>query len=212
MAHTKEDQRYTLTNSAVLFDRFGKVTCAYDKIHLVPFGEYVPLKSVLFFVHRLAEGIGTYVPGKKYKTANLNNGTFATVICYELIFPSLVRTFFQKGGDFLVTITNDAWFGNTIGPIQHFYTAVFRAVENRKPVIRAANTGISGIINSNGEVIKKSNLFTRESLSSKIRMEDRITFYTKYGDMFVYLCLLMIAVILVNLMFHSKSHFGGKRW
>jgi apolipoprotein N-acyltransferase len=207
-----EDRRYRLSNGAVLLNRNGKVIYSYDKIHLVPFGEYIPLKNILFFIGRLVEGIGTYVPGNTYDSAHTTIGTFPVVICYELIFPSLVRNFFLEGGDFLITITNDAWFGNTIGPIQHFYTGVFRAIENRKPVVRAANTGISGYIDSKGRIIAKSNLFRRETMNEKIVKNKTITFYTKYGDIFVYICLLTIAVIIVNQMFQSRSRFGGKRW
>ncbi|MEE9524331.1 MAG: apolipoprotein N-acyltransferase [Thermodesulfovibrionales bacterium] len=207
-----EDRKYRLSNGAVLLDRNGNVIYSYDKIHLVPFGEYIPLRSILFFVDRLVEGIGTYIPGDKYGSANTSIGKFPVVICYELIFPSLVRNFFLNGGDFLITITNDAWFGNTIGPVQHFYTGVFRAIENRKPVIRAANTGISGYIDSKGRIISKSSLFKRETMNEEIVKNNKITFYTKYGDIFVYICLLTIAVIIINQMFHSRSRFGGKRW
>lgn len=207
-----EDGNLKLTNSAILLGKDGTIQYTYDKIHLVPFGEYVPLSSILFFINRLVEGIGAYVPGKSYTFAQSSIGTFSTVICYELIFPSLVRNFFTKGGDFLVTITNDAWFGNTIGPIQHFYTGVFRAVENRKPVIRAANTGISGFIDSKGRVLARSQLFQQEVMTEDMVKNSTITFYTKYGDIFVYLCLLTIAIILINQIFHPKPKFGGKRW
>ncbi|GBE00551.1 apolipoprotein N-acyltransferase [bacterium BMS3Abin07] len=209
---SKKNGNYKLTNSAVLLNNNGKEVYTYDKIHLVPFGEYVPLKSLLFFVNKMVDGIGDYVPGNSFHSAKTAFGNFSTVICYELIFPSLVRTFFLKGGDFLVTITNDAWFGNTIGPVQHFYTGVFRAIENRKPVIRAANSGISGFINSRGRVIKKSELFKREVLISEITKDSEITFYTKYGDIFAYLCIVTVALIVVNLMFYPRSRFGGKKW
>ncbi|HYQ48280.1 MAG TPA: apolipoprotein N-acyltransferase, partial [Thermodesulfovibrionales bacterium] len=118
--------RTELTNSVVLLDREGKNTFSYDKIHLVPFGEYVPLRSILFFVDKLVEGIGDYVPGRQYSRAETEFGSFGTVVCYEVIFPGLVRKFFTNGGDLLITITNDAWFGRTAGPYQHFSMAVFR--------------------------------------------------------------------------------------
>ena len=113
---------------------------------MVPFGEYVPLHKFLFFLDKLVVGIGDYVRGNQYLKAKTPCGEFATLICYEVIFPGLVRKFFVKGGDFIVNITNDAWFGRTTGPYQHFSMAVFRSVENRKPLIRAANTGISGFM------------------------------------------------------------------
>jgi len=212
-AREHKDGSRVYSNSAVLMDSYGKVMYSYDKIHLVPFGEYVPLKNALFFVNRLVEGaVGDYVPGRAYTSAKTSFGTFSTVICYELIFPSLVRNFFLKGGDFIVTITNDAWFGSTIGPVQHFYTSVFRAVENRKPVVRAANTGISGFVDSRGRVIKKTGLFEKTAVTAEIDRDGRVTFYTRYGDIFVYLCLVSITVILLNLLFHSKHQYGGRRW
>jgi apolipoprotein N-acyltransferase len=205
--------KYRLTNSLVVLNPDGNIIYTYDKIHLVPFGEYVPLRSLLFFVDKIVVGVGDFIPGTDQKLAAVPSGQFAPAICYELAFPSLIRSFFAKGGDFLVTITNDAWFGRTSGPYQHFYMGVFRAIENRKPVIRAANTGISGFIDSYGRVLQKSDLFKQQTLVSAIEKNSKITFYTKYGDLFIYFCLLTVAIIMVNAMFHTKQqHFGGKRW
>ncbi len=103
-------------------------------------------------------GIGDYVSGERIVRAETPFGNFATLICYEVIFPGLARKFYADGGDFIVNITNDAWFGQTTGPYQHFSMAVFRAVENRKPLIRAANTGISGHIDSNGRILSRTAL------------------------------------------------------
>ena len=139
-----------------MLDDTGKVAYLYDKIHMVPFGEYVPLQKLLFFINKLVAGIGDYTAGESYVRAITPFGDFATLICYEIIFPGLVRKFYSNGGDFMVNITNDAWFGRTTGPYQHFSIAVFRAVENRKPVIRAANTGISGFIDSSGRIIAET--------------------------------------------------------
>lgn len=187
----------TLTNSAILLDRGGNITYIYDKIHLVPFGEYVPLKKVLFFIDKLVAGIGDYTPGTKIIRANTDFGSFGTFICYEIIFPGLVRKFYSKGGDFIVTITNDAWFGRTAGPYQHFSMAVLRAVENRKPVLRVANTGISGYIDSNGRIIKATPLFERLFAIVDMKTDGTRTIYSRYGDIFAYLCL--IATLLIVL-------------
>ncbi len=187
-----------LSNSAVLLDRWGNTVYSYDKIHLVPFGEYVPLRSVLFFVDKLVTGIGDYMPGQEYMKADTGFGDFATLVCYEVIFPGLVRKFFTDGGDFMVNITNDAWFGRTSGPYQHFSMAVFRAIENRKPLIRAANTGISGFIDSSGRIATKSGLFQRTELTDTIRTDSTLTFYTKYGDLFAYLCIVLFIILSIN--------------
>ena len=195
----KTDERYLLSNSAVLLDKAGKVDYMYDKIHLVPFGEYVPLQKILFFLNKLVVGIGDYTRGDHYLRAETPFGDFAPLICYEIIFPGLVRKFYSNGGDFIVNITNDAWFGRTTGPFQHFSMTVFRAIENRKPVIRAANTGISGFIDSNGRIISKTNLFQMAVLTRDITTDSTGSFYAKYGDLFSYIWVVFSIVLLTNL-------------
>ena len=186
-----------LANSAVLLDKDGKVSYIYDKIHLVPFGEYVPLRKVLFFVDKLVAGIGDYEHGDKFVTARTPFGSFATFVCYEIIFPGLVRKFYSKDGDFIVTITNDAWFGRTAGPYQHFSMAVFRAIENRKPVLRAANTGISGYIDSNGSIVARTGLFERRSETVDMMTDRTRSFYSRYGDIFSYVCIIASLLLLI---------------
>ncbi len=193
-----QKEKPKLTNSAVLLDREGKTLAQYDKIHLVPFGEYVPLRSILFFLDKIVAGIGDYIPGNTYVKAETETGSFATLICYEIIFPGMVRKFFAEGGDFIVTITNDAWFGNTSGPYQHFSMAVFRAIENRKPVIRSANTGVSGYIDSNGRILSQTKLFTRQNIIHSVKTDSTKTFYTKYGDLFSFLCIVLSIILLLN--------------
>ncbi len=194
----KDKEKYLLSNSAVLLDPYGKVTYIYDKIHLVPFGEYVPLQKILFFINKLVVGIGDYIKGNRYILAETPYGYFSTVICYEVIFPGLVRKFFLQGGDFLVNITNDAWFGQTTGPYQHFSMSTFRAIENRKPVIRVANTGISGFIDSNGRILSKTGIFERTFITENIRTDSTLSFYTKYGDLFTYICIILTVLLLTN--------------
>lgn len=201
----REKRKYT--NSVVLLDPNGVISYYYDKIHLVPFGEYVPLRKILFFVDKLTVGTEDYTPGDSYNVAITPFGNFATLICYEIIFPGQVRKFYQKGGSFIVNITNDGWFGKTSGPYQHFAMAVFRAVENRKPLIRAANSGISGFVDSKGRVLVKTNLFERTYLVNKVNTNGKLTFYTKYGDIFAYFSMI------ISLIFIFKNlRLGGKRW
>jgi apolipoprotein N-acyltransferase len=200
----KRDSRYILSNSAVLLDPDGNVDYTYDKIHLVPFGEYIPLQKFLFFLNKMVAGIGDYAHGERYIKAATPYGEFAPLICYEVIFPGLVRKFFSNGGDFIVNITNDAWFGETTGPYQHFSMAVFRAVENRKPVIRAANTGISGFIDSNGKILSSTELYQRGFLTEKFRTDTTTSFYSKYGDLFSYIWIVASIILIAN-------HFGKAR-
>ncbi|MBS1126479.1 MAG: lnt [Nitrospirae bacterium] len=195
---TSADQQF-LTNSVLLLDKEGKISYRYDKIHMVPFGEYVPLRSVLFFIDKLVAGIGDYLPGNQYIKAETKFGGFASLICYEIIFPGLVRKFYAKDGDFIVNITNDAWFGKTAGPYQHFSMAVFRAIENRKPLMRSANTGISGFIDSNGRIVSTTELFQRQVLSEEIKTDNTLSMYSRYGDLFMYFCMVISVMLFINL-------------
>ena len=192
----KSSQR-TLSNSAVLLSPDGKPIYFYDKIHLVPFGEYIPLRNILFFLDKLVYGIGDYVPGKQQLRAETPFGSFGVFICYEIIFPGLVRKSYSRGGDFIVTVTNDGWFGKTAGPYQHFSMAVFRAVENRKPVVRAANTGISGFIDSRGRILGVTNLFQKTAMTVDITADNMRSFYSKYGDLFSYFCIVITVLLLM---------------
>ncbi len=205
------NNKFTLTNSAVLLSPTGKTIYTYDKIKLVPFGEYVPLKGVLSFVDKFVVGIGEFDKGKRLNIAQTPVGTFATHICYEIIFPELVREFYKYGGDFIVTITNDAWFGQTSGPYQHFVMAVFRAVENRKPLVRAANTGISGFIDSTGQVLSKTELFKTATLTSTISKNPTMTFYTVFGNVFVALCNMLNLLILIKIFKQSLRRIKNDR-
>ncbi len=175
-------------NSAYLLSPSGELAGQYDKIHLVPFGEYVPLSNLLFFIGSLGEGIGNFKPGKEIYNFSLPQSKFGVVICFEIIFPDLCRRFVKRGANFLVTITNDAWFGKTSAPYQHFSMAAFRAVENHVCVARAANTGITGLIDPRGKILRQGGIFTEEAMSGTIRLMRKKTFYTLYGDIFAWLC------------------------
>ena len=156
-------------NSAFLIGPDGQVRGRYDKRHLVPFGEYVPLQPLLFFVNVIAGGaIGAFAPGAEATTFSTPAGRVAVVICYEAIFPAEVREFFRGGADVLVNITNDAWFGRSAAPVQHLAMAAFRAVENRAYLVRAANSGISAVVAPDGRIVQASGFFTREVLSGTV--------------------------------------------
>ena len=175
----------------------------YDKRHLVPFGEYVPLRSLLFFFSKFVEGIGDFESGTgpwtlpfPHQIRENHEIRFGVPICFEVIFPDLVRQFVKDGADFLVTITNDAWFGDSIAPYQHFGMVVLRAVENRVAFARAANTGISGFIAPDGRILKATPIFTQQSVTGTIPLRTTITFYTKYGDVFAWACVILISSLL----------------
>ncbi len=181
-------KRVRYYNSAFLLGREG-ILGRYDKIHLVPFGEYVPLRRVLFFADKLVAGAGDFSPGKGVKL--LGKERFGVVICYEAIFPDLFRRFVRDGAGLMINITNDAWYGRTSAPYQHFSQAVLRAVENRVFLVRSANTGISGVVGPDGRVLVKTGIFERTSFVKEVGLRGSpLTFYTRYGDLFAWLNLL----------------------
>src|SRR6476469_325517 len=199
-----------LMNSAYLFSPEGRILGRYDKRHLVPFGEYIPLKSVLFFLDKLVEGIGDFesgtvptvlsLPAKPDDASGPVPGIparFGVVICFEVIFPNLVREFVRDGADFMVTITNDAWFGNSAAPYQHFGMVVLRAVENHVAFARAANTGISGFIDPSGRILNASPIFTEQAMIGRIPVRNTPTFYSRHGEVFAYGCVIITGLFLL---------------
>ena len=193
-----------LLNSAYLMSPEKLLTGRYDKRHLVPFGEYIPLKSLFFFLEKLVVGIGDFKSGHGPMTLLLpdsskkGNPSFAVPICFEIIFPDLVRRMAKEGANFLVTLTNDAWFGDSAAPYQHFSMAVFRAVENHLSVARAANTGISGFIGPDGRILTKTVIFTQDAVTGFIPLRtSQPTFYTQYGDVFSWGCVILTGFFLI---------------
>jgi apolipoprotein N-acyltransferase len=191
-----EDGRIRLFNRAYLVRRDGSVGGFYDKMQLVPFGEYVPFQSVLFFVHEVVDAVGDFAAGREATVFTLPQGRFGVLICYEAIFPNLSRQLVARGADFLVNITNDAWFGRTSAPHQHLAMVTLRAVENRVPVVRAANTGISAVVDVDGRVRWQTGLFETVARVDTIEWTHVRTLYTRYGDVFVALCGLASALLI----------------
>jgi apolipoprotein N-acyltransferase len=196
-AFERDGPRVNYFNSAFLISPEKKILDRYDKIHLVPFGEYAPLSGILGFTRDIIGAIGDFTPGKGVHNLALPGEMFGVLICYEAIFPDLTRSFVKGGAQFLVNITNDAWFGRTAAPYQHLSMVTLRAVENRVPIARAANTGISAMIDARGRVLLSTGLFTREILSGNIYLNRSRTFYTKFGDLFTYLCLGFTVIFLI---------------
>ncbi len=176
-------------NSAYLVAKDGTVKDRYDKVHLVPFGEYVPFKRYLPFLGKIVDQVGDFRAGPAGKTLKWRGRRLGVLICYESIFPGLSRAEASAGADLLVNITNDAWYGRSSAPFQHFSMAVFRAVENRRPLVRAANTGISGFIDAAGRVSGTTPLFVDAALTRSVALSAIRAPYTRIGDLFAGLCL-----------------------
>ena len=180
-------------NSAYLVDERGSVTGRYDKVHLVPFGEYVPMQRFLPFLGKMVQAVGDFTAGRRGHTLDWKGHPLGIQICYEMIFPPLSRAMVRNGAALLVNITNDAWFGRTAAPAQHFSMAVLRAVENRRSVIRSANTGISGFIDPAGRIVARTRLLEPTTLTREVPIFLEQSLYTRIGDLFARACLVLAA-------------------
>ena len=192
--HRLPDKYY---NSAFLVRADGTSTGSYRKMHLVPFGEYVPLKELLFFAGPLVEAVGPFSAGTDPTLLPVNDHPVSVAICYEVVYPALVRRFVNRGSELLTTITNDAWFGATSAPHQHFAQAAMRAVEEGRYLVRSANTGISGIVDPYGRVVEQSDIFQQAMLVGEARFLRTSTFYARHGDVLAYASLVITAGLLV---------------
>ena len=177
-----------LYNSAFLIDPDGRVAETYRKIHLVPFGEYVPLKHLLFFAAPLVQAVSDFSPGARPVLLPVDGHPVSTAICYEVVYPELNRTFVREGSELLTTITNDAWFGRSSAAYQHFEQASMRAIEEGRYLVRAANTGVSGIVDPYGRVLDRTRLFETTLVVRQVRFLTVRTVYSLIGDTIAYLC------------------------
>jgi apolipoprotein N-acyltransferase len=203
----KNQQRVNY-NSAYLIDASGETLGRYDKIHLVPFGEFVPFKDLLWFVNKMVESIGDFGQGTEDKVFDLDGTKLAISICYEITFPDLARQPILHGAQFLVNITNDAWFGRSAASYQHMDMAALRAVENRVPIVRAANTGITGTIDPTGGIRQATNLFEEDIVITEIQLnQGERTFYTRHGDIFSQGWVLLMGIFGLRVFYSSRAPF-----
>lgn len=195
------DGKERLLNSAFLISNDGSTVGRSDKMHLVPFGEYVPLARLLPFVKKMVQGIGDFSPGITALPLSASFGKTGVLICFEGIFPEISREYVRNGATLLVNITNDAWFGDSSAPYQHLSMTVFRAVENRVPLVRSANTGITAFIDSRGHVQAMTMLFKEALLTGKVKLGTTRSLYTSYGDVFALFCSLCSIVLICRVLF-----------
>lgn len=197
-------------NSAYLISPKNKTMGQYDKTHLVPFGEYVPFKKWLPFLGKIVAQVGDFRAGKVGKTLPWRNEQLGVQICYEIIFPQLSRAMAKNNASMLINITNDAWFGKTSGPYQHFSMTVFRAVENRRALVRSANTGISGFIDPAGRVLASTALLEDAVATQMMPLLKERSIYTHIGDLFAQACLgLVLLIMLIGILRWVTSRKKG---
>jgi apolipoprotein N-acyltransferase len=177
-------------NSVMLF-RGGEVQ-KYDKVHLTPFGEYVLFRRLLFFVKKITDEIGDFTPGDKLHTLDLSGRRLATPICYEIIYPELVRVMIAQGGEVIVTISNDSWFGRSSAPYQHLAMAAFRSVENRRWLLRSTSNGVSALVDPAGRIIRQSPLHQEDRFLARFQYLSGRTSFSRWGYLFPYACMLLV--------------------
>jgi apolipoprotein N-acyltransferase len=193
--------KWYATNSAVMLDATGRRVFTYDKIHLVPFGEYVPLRKWLTFAGKLTADIGDFTPGAAYDVGELpgtgsTDDKFSTFICYEAIFPSATRKFTDNGADLLINMSNDGWFGRSAAPAQHVMMARVRAVENRRWLLRATNNGYTVDVDPYGRIVAQLATDIRGELDAPYAFRTGRTIYVIFGDWLPWLCVFATLALL----------------
>ena len=184
-------------NSVFQMDARGVILGRYDKRHLVPFGEYIPLRPVLFFLSKLTPGGEDFSSGTSPALFGVHGQPVAASVCYEALFPALIREGVLEGATWLVNVTNDAWFGDTVAPHQHLAMARMRCVEFRRPMVRAANSGISAVIDADGGIAASLGLSRRGVLVAAVRPATRETVYAKTGEIFGISCSILTIFALI---------------
>jgi apolipoprotein N-acyltransferase len=196
--------QYIFYNAAFQFDSLGNLSPPYRKIHLVPVGERIPFRDEVTVLDKIQLGQADFTGGKEFTTFAAPFGRYGCLICFESVFPDLVRRFVLSGADFLVNITNDAWFGRTSGPYQHAQMVVFRAIENRISIARAANSGVSLLVDRWGRISARSPIFKRRAVVATLDPGHERTFYTAHGNWFAKLAAAVSLVVLGLAAFRKK--------
>jgi apolipoprotein N-acyltransferase len=183
-----------LYNAAFMLGPAGNTTGVYRKINLVPWGEFIPLKRYLYFVSPLVDSLTDFSPGTSIVLLPVGSHLVSTAICYEVVFPGLIRQAVNAGSELLTTITNDAWYGQSSAPFQHFALASVRAVEEGRYLARAANTGISGVVDPYGRIVRQTAIFEQSSVVEEVRLLTGKTIYARIGDVVAYASLVLVGL------------------
>jgi apolipoprotein N-acyltransferase len=178
-------------------DPAGRSIGRYDKIHLVPFGEYVPFQRLLFFASKLTREVGDFARGTERKVFDLNGAKVSAVICYESVFPGEVREFVANGAQVLVNISNDGWYGETGAPYQHLQMTRMRAIENNRWILLDTNNGVTSSIDPFGRVVKRVDRNTMTAMVAPYDVVTETTLYTRFGDVFAWICVIISLVMVL---------------
>ncbi len=203
--HSQEMQS-AIYNSASLFSPQGELVTRYDKVHLVPFGEYVPFRRLFFFAAGLTDQVGDFTPGTSRAPLQAGEIKLGVFICYESIFPDEVRQSAAEGAEVFVNISNDGWYGDSGAYAQHLRQARMRAIENSRWLLRDTNTGVTASIDPDGRIVASIPRKLRTSLPAPYGLTSVTTFYTRHGDWFAYLCaIISLGGLVLPLLFPHKD-------
>ncbi len=197
--------RWQASNSAILLAPSGLRMFTYDKIHLVPFGEYVPLRRWLTFASKLTAEIGDFEPGNQYRAGNLPGGKFSVFICFEAVFPDEVRRFVANGAELLINISNDGWFVGSAAPPQHLMMARVRAVENRRWLLRDTNKGFTVDVDPYGRYVARFEINQLGVVTAPYSFRSDRTLYTRWGDWWSWLCVLVSALLFAAVLMRQQN-------
>lgn len=196
MGAVSEEPSGNYHNSAFLFDAHGRIEGQYHKAHLVPFGEYIPWKKLFFFAKKLTQPVGNFIAGTSYEPLEFDGTKMGILICYEDIFPQIARKTTARGAQFLANLTNDAWYGVSSAAYQHLALSIFRAVENRRFLIRSTNSGVSAVVDPWGRTMMESKIFERSLMVGTIAPLTELTPYTRLGDWLAWGSIAYSAIVL----------------
>jgi len=200
------EQPTEIYNSASLVSPTGDWVSRYDKVHLVPFGEYVPFKSIFSFAGGLTKEVGDFSRGTVRAPLDAGGAKLGVFICYESIFPGEIRQFASNRAQVLVNISNDGWYGDSGAYAQHLKQSRMRAVENNRWLLLDTNTGVTAAIDPNGRIVASAPRKTRTALQAAYALSNTTTFYTRHGDWFAYLCaIISIAALSIRLFMRSEK-------
>lgn len=193
-------------NTAQLVSPSGQLSGRYDKVHLVPFGEYVPFKDAFFFAKNLTQQVGDFSRGAQRTPLRADGHSYGTFICYESIFGDEVRQFARQGAQVLVNLSDDGWYGDTSAPWEHLDMVRMRAIENHRWVLRATNTGVTGAVDPQGRLHAQAPRHKRLAVAASFRFEEGTTFYTRHGDWIAYICAaICVALVLWGMLRRGEA-------
>jgi apolipoprotein N-acyltransferase len=202
--------KWLASNTAILLNPAGLRVFTYDKIRLVPFGEYVPYRRFLGFAGRLTADIADFTPGTAFSAGKLPDGSFGVFICYEAIFPAEVREFTRNGAQLLINISNDGWFGRSAAPAQHLMMARVRAVENRRWLLRDTNNGFTASVDPYGRIVAELPTDVRSELDAPYDYRAGLSPYVRFGDWFAWLCVMASLALLIGAYLQRAPRISAK--